>query len=239
MQPEEPLDPERREELVTESERRLTRLVVLDGFNPLLTLHGFDPNDGSDVERFYQLVDPFRKLRPAGAAAVLTDNVVKSREARGTWAIGSERKKSKAEVHLGMKQLAPFGHERTGKARLDVFKDRPGHLVRPSPGSFVLVSENGNCSWRVDPDQSAGPQGEFRPTGLMEGVSRHLERHDPEPQLRNQIEREVSGKGEYVRAAIDRLVAEGFAVQFEGPNRSKLVRLEHAFHEDLDEGEEG
>ena len=68
----------------------------------------------------------------------------------------------------------------------------------------------------------------------MERVSRYLELHDPEPQSRNQIEKEVSGKGEYVRAAIDRLVGEGFAAQFEGPNRSKLVRLKHAFREDLE-----
>jgi hypothetical protein len=231
VRPDEPLDDEKRGELVAQAEQRLCRLVALDGFNPLLTFQGLDANVGGDVERFYQLVDPFRKLRPGGAATVLTDNVVKSRETRGTWAIGSERKKSKAEVHLGMKSLAPFLRDHTGKARLDVFKDRPGHLARPSPGTFVLVSEHGRCSWRLDPDQSVGPDGGFRPTALMERISHYLEGL-PEPPSRNQIEKEVSGKAEGLRTAIDRLIYERFATQFDGPNRSKLVRLERAFRHD-------
>ena len=77
---------------------RACRLAILDGFNPLLVLHGLNSDSGTDVENFYRVLDPIRK---APTALVLTDNVVKAREARGAWAIGSERKKSKAEVHLG------------------------------------------------------------------------------------------------------------------------------------------
>lgn len=90
--PDEPLEAALLSDLLMVVAERSCRLAVFDGFNPLLALHGLDPNSGVEVERFYRLIDPIRK---AGVANVLTDNVVKSREARGAWAIGSERKKSK------------------------------------------------------------------------------------------------------------------------------------------------
>jgi len=52
---------------------RACRLAVLDGFNPLLGLHSLDPNVGKDVELFYRVIDPIRKL---GVATVLTDKRV-------------------------------------------------------------------------------------------------------------------------------------------------------------------
>jgi hypothetical protein len=93
MRPNDPLDQDKLPGVVSVVRDRKCRLAVFDGFNPLLGLHGLDPNSGTDVELFYRLLDPIRKL---GVAVVLTDNVVKSREARGAWAIGSERKKSKS-----------------------------------------------------------------------------------------------------------------------------------------------
>jgi hypothetical protein len=205
---------------------------VLDGFNPLLALHGLDPNKGVEVEAFYTLIDPIRKL---GVATVLTDNVVKSRESRDAWAIGSERKKSKAEVHLGMRTLVPLVRGGTGRAKIDVHKDRPGHLTRPAAGIFTIESTS-TFAWRIDPDDSRDEQGEFRPTALMLKVSRYLEQRPGEPQSRNQIEQAKLGKAVYVRVALDRLIDEGFATEFEGARGSRLVRLEHPFHDDEGEG---
>jgi hypothetical protein len=183
------------------------------------------------VERFYGLIDPLRK---AGAAVVLTDNVAKSKETRGAWAIGSERKKSKAEVQLGMRTLAPLIRGGTGKAAIDVHKDRPGHLDRPSPGVFVLTSEGDRCSWQIRPDESRGAEDTFRPTAIMEKVSRFLE-SEREPQSRNQIEKAGLGKTQYVRVAINCLIAEGNAQEFDGPRGARLVRSERPYRE----GDEG
>jgi hypothetical protein len=228
VRPDEPLDQDKLADVLRVVAARACRLAVLDGFNPLLGLHGLDPNSGTDVELFYRLVDPIRKL---GVATVLTDNVVKSREARGAWAIGSERKKSKAEVHLGMKTLEPLVRGGRGRAKIDVHKDRPGHLVRPSPGILVLESTSTVFAWRIQPDESHGDEGEFRPTNLMEKVSRFLERNEEQPPSRNQIESEKLGKAEYVRVAIDRLVEEGFATEFSGARGARLVRTERPFRE--------
>jgi hypothetical protein len=165
-----------------------------------------------------------------GVAVVLTDNVVKDQEARKGWAIGSERKRSKAEVHLGMKTLAPLVRGGTGKAKIDVHKDRPGHLEKPSPGVLVVESVAGYCSWRIVREESRGERGEFRPTVLMEKVLRFLKLRE-DAQSRTQIVEGVSGKTEYVRVAIDTLIREGYATEFEGARGARLVRLERAFSE--------
>lgn len=212
-------------------ERRNCRLAVFDGFNPLLALHGLDPNVGADVERFYALVDPIRKQ---GVANVITDNVVKSREGRGGWAIGSERKRSKAEVHLEMRGLEPLVRGGRGRSKIIVRKDRPGHLERPSPGLFV-VEGGSEFSWRIDPDDSSDEQGGFRPTTLMHKVSHFLERRFDDPQSRTQIEEGVEGKTTYIRVAIDKLIEEGYASEFSGPRGARLVQFLKPFSEDEDQ----
>jgi hypothetical protein len=232
IRPDDPIGPHMPTVLNAVRSRRC-RLAVMDGFNPLLVLHGLDPNSGVDVERFYGLVDPIRK---ENVALVLTDNVSKSRETRGAWAIGSERKKSKAEVHLGMTRLVPLVRGGTGKAKVAVHKDRPGHLERPCPGVFVV--EAGEVfSWRIQPDDSHDEQGEFRPTALMAKVSWFLQSQWDKPQSRNQIEEAKLGKRDYVRQAIDRLIVEGYATEFEGPRNARLVRLERPFNENDEETE--
>lgn len=80
--PDEPLDQQILRDVLAIVRDCSCRLAVLDGFNPLLDLHGLDPNSGVEVERFYRLIDPIRKM---SIATVLTDNVVKSKEARGAW----------------------------------------------------------------------------------------------------------------------------------------------------------
>jgi hypothetical protein len=52
-----------------------------------------------------------------------------------------------------------------------------------------------------------------------------------EPRSRTQLVAEVKGKTDYVRLAIDRLVAEGFAEEIPGDRGARLVRLERPFRE--------
>jgi len=59
------------------------------------------------------------------------------------------------------------------------------------------------------PDESRGVDGSFRPTTLMERVSRYLELFSGEGHSRKDIETNVSGKTDYIRQAIDVLVSEG------------------------------
>lgn len=229
LQPADPLTEtsvEHVRELLLERE---SRLLVLDAFNAALGLHGLDPAKTPDVERFWGLLDAFRQT---GAAVALPDHVVKNRENRGRYSYGSERKHSGADVHLGMATVEPFGRGRTGRAKLTVHKDRPGFLERPSPGLFVVTSDpdTGACSWKLVADETVSADGTFRPTVLMEKVSRYLE-FAGQPRSRNQIEEDVKGKRDYIRTAIDTLIREGFAVDFPGDRGARLVKLETAFRE--------
>jgi hypothetical protein len=63
----------------------------------------------------------------------------------------------------------------------------------------------------------------------MGKVSWVLQVRQHEPQSRTQIEQGVPGEAEYVRIAIDRLIAEGYATELERPRRARLVRLERPF----------
>jgi hypothetical protein len=208
---------------------RAVRLAVFDAFNASLGLHGLDPTSTVDVERFLRhVVNPLCDLGPAVA---LSDHVVKKADARGKYAYGSERKQTGVDVHLGMKAIEAIGRGRRGRSKLTVHKDRPGFLDRPSPGLFVLDSnESGRLSWRIEPDHGTGENGAWRPTGYMEKVSQYLELVR-EPQSRTQIVEGVTGKAEHIRVAIDRLIAEEFAVEFKGDRGARLVKLLGIFRE--------
>ena len=181
------------------------------------------------------VVNPFSA---EGAAVVLPDHVVKKREDRGRYSYGSERKQTGVDVHLGMVVLEPFGRGRTGKAKITVHKDRLGFLARPSLGLFVLDSdpETGACSWSIDHEPVVTPEGVFRPTNLMEKVSRYLERAGEE-RSRNQIEEAVQGKRKALRQAIDVLIAEEYATERDGPRGARLVTLQRVYREDADRAE--
>jgi hypothetical protein len=207
------------------------RLIVFDAFNATLSLHGLDPNSTADVEKFWQrVVDPFTKR---AIAAALPDHVVKKPDERGKYAYGSERKHTGAEVHIGLKAIDPFGRGRTGKAKLTVHKDRPGFHERPSPLVFVLVSDadTGLCTWKLDREATTDESGGFRPTNLMEKVSDYL-RLVNEPVSRSQIVKDVHGKTDYVRVAMDALLAEGYASEVIGDRGARLLKLDQVYRED-------
>ena len=195
------------------------RLCVIDAFNPILSMHGLDPNITTDIEKFWQLyADP---ICAAGAAPTMLDHVAKNTESRGKYAYGSERKASGAIVHLGFKSLEILRQGGTGRSSLSVHKDRPGYLPRPTIGRLVLdATTPGQITYRIDPDKSHD-EGAFRPTALMEKVSRQLE-HETQPLSTKQIEDIKLGKADYVRKALTALTEDGYIRREEGPRGAIL-----------------
>jgi AAA domain len=206
-------------------------LVVLDSFDALLELHALDPNSTTEVGRFYRtVVDP---LRSTGAAVVLLDHVSKDKLTRGRWAIGSQRKIGVAEVALGFELVHPFARGLTGLAKVTTRKDRHGHLPRPRAAELELRSDanTGAVTWAWKPSTADESDG-FRPTRLMEKVSRYVEAHVAEEKVpRAAVEEHVSGKRAYVREAMDRLVAEGYLEETQGPRGARLLTSVHPFRE--------
>lgn len=231
IEPSEQLGTTQLAELVNLIEDQGVRLFVIDAFNPILSLHGKDPNNVTDVEHFWRTyADPISR---AGAAPVLLDHVVKNPDNRGKYASGSERKASGAIVHLGFKLLEPLRKGGVGRTLLSVHKDRPGYLPRPALGRLILDAAGDLITFHVEPDKSHDAEGGFRPTVLMERVSRYLE-PQPDPVSQNQIENGVEGNRDGKRKALETLVDEGYATRTDGPNRAKLFTSTRPYRESTD-----
>jgi AAA domain len=220
LQPSDPLtDPAIRTDVEALMAEHAPAVVVVDAMAGCLALHGLSQNDADDVERLYSVV--LRPLRAGDAALRIVDHVVKDRETRGRWPTGSQRKLGAADVGLSLEVVRPFSRGHTGLARIRVQKDRLGGLSRPYCAELTLASDadTGAIAWTLRPaaDETDG----WKPTALMERVSRWLETQ-PEPVSRNAIEEHVKGNRDYVRDALDALVSDGYASETAGPRRARL-----------------
>jgi len=229
IEPSEQLGTTQLAELVELIEDQNVRLFVIDAFNPILSLHGKDPNNVTDVEHFWRTyADPISR---AGAAPVLLDHVVKNADNRGKYATGSERKASGAIVHLGFKLLEPLRKGGTGRSLLNVHKDRPGYLPRPTIGRLLLDATGDSVTYKIEPDQSHTEDGRFRPTVLMQKVSIYLELHGG-PASTNEIKKSVTGKDKAVDTALQTLVEDVYVKQEQGPRRAVLYTSIRPYRED-------
>jgi hypothetical protein len=199
-------------------------LAVIDGVTEAMAQAGLNPDAGTDVVAFYASYP--RQLARAGAASLLLDHMAKSRENRGSWAIGSERKKSGMDgASYQFDIITPFGRGKTGKVKISVSKDRCGY-IREHEGAGKVISVMELRSW---PDggvtaslevPEAGQSGALRPTFLMQKLSEAI---IASPGLStNALKTAVRGAREYKVLALELLVAEGFVSTEPGPNRSQL-----------------
>jgi hypothetical protein len=208
-------------------------LVVLDATAGAFSVEGLDDNSRKDVELWSRAwIDPFRR---EGIATIALDHVVKNSETRGAYAIGSERKVGGVDVHIGFHTVRELARGKSGLYRVTTHKDRGGMLKRGVLCEFAIESdpETHALSWEFRPSEEI-PEGQtFRPTVLMEKISRWLELQS-EPQSRNKIEENVQGKASGIRAALAALVSEGWLEEREGPNRARLMAVRNAYRQETD-----
>lgn len=201
-------------------------LAAIDAAAGAYGVSGLDDNARKDAEAFGRMwVDP---LWQAGIGSLVIDHVTKNAEARGRFAIGSERKAGRVDVHLGLEVVKPLTRGGAGSFRVRTHKDRPGWLRRPYAADLRLASdpETHRLTWTFcEPNETSDA---WKPTQLMEKVSRYLERQT-EPVSRSQVEQHVTGKGQYLRQAMDELVAGGYADERSGPRGAKLLAHLRAF----------
>jgi hypothetical protein len=198
-------------------------LAIIDGVTEAMGELGLDPIKGPDVAAYY--ASSPRWLARTGAAVLLIDHVTKSRENRGRWAIGSERKLSGLDgAAYGFEMVRPFGRGKTGSVKVTVAKDRCGH-IRQHEGIGGAIVMMGLKSW---PDggvtvslevPEASESGSFRPTYLMEKMSSAIADN---PGLTSRALRSaVRGKNDAKDLALELLVNEGYVDVEYGPNRAK------------------
>ncbi|MGH8866648.1 MAG: AAA family ATPase [Actinomycetes bacterium] len=123
--PEEPVTPDGLARLVEPA----PSLVVLDGVNEAMSLHGLGIRDEDGAAAFRRLlVRPFIR---AGAATLAADHVVKDRERRDRSPLGSIHKGNGLTGCMVMlENVEPYGRGLRGRSHVFVTKDRPGYLRR-------------------------------------------------------------------------------------------------------------
>lgn len=198
-------------------------LAIVDAAAGAYAVSGLDDNLRKDAEKFARIwIDPLWKR---SVTTLTIDHVTKDAEARGKFAIGSERKVGGADVHLGLQVVRHLHRGGTGLVRIAVHKDRPGFLTRPAAAELELTSEAHThaLSWSFRP--ATGEEGDgFRPTWYMDAVLEFLARQD-EPVSQRTIEAGVGRKAEMVRLAIDKLHDEQRIVIERGPRNAKRVSM--------------
>lgn len=209
-------------------------LAVVDGVTDALGTFGASIVDNDDVARFMRQV--VRPLTRTGAAVILIDHVAKSTEGRGRFAIGAQAKLAGLDgASYVVEPTTPLAEGLRGVLDVRVAKDRPG-AVRAVAGTyrasdrtqlaarFVLDSREfpKRVTFTLDAPDPADAAGEFRPTTLMERVSRFVE-SNPDTSVRT-VRDGVSGKAKAVDAALSVLIGEGWIETAPGPRSATLHR---------------
>jgi hypothetical protein len=186
-------------------------LAIIDAAAGAYNATGLDDNKRADAETFsHAWITP---LWQRNITTIVLDHVVKNSDARGRYAIGSERKLGTVDVHLGLEAVKQLHRGRNGLIKITTHKDRPGHLPRPRAAELELHSDldTHRITWEFSPASDAStdsPGDTWRPTVLMEKITTFL-RTQTEPVSRNEISRGVTGKREYVLQAITCLMDDG------------------------------
>lgn len=225
VQPESPPTPDAIEQMVAAG----VTVAIIDAAAGAYDVSGLDDNKRSDSQKFARTwVDALWKL---GVTVVLIDHVVKNAEARGKFAIGSERKLGTVDVHLGLTPIRQLHRGGDSLIRITTHKDRPGHLDRPVAAELSLLSDpdTHQISWTFRPPANEQAPDAWRPTVLMQRVSAFLE-HQSEPVSRRTVEENVKGKSRtFLRQAMDALVEGGYANETLGSRGARMLTFARHF----------
>jgi hypothetical protein len=201
-------------------------LVVIDGTTEALALFGLKLESNVDAAELLKAIA--RPFADQGAAVVIVDHVPKDREKRTRGGIGAQHKLAGTDVTYVVKTITPFGRGLSGRSKLLVDKDRPGYIRAVSAGAKVageIAFESDPESGRMAVEVFAAPEspGGFRPTALIERISRFLEAAS-EPASGRTIREAVGGQTDAKLVALERLLSEGYVIAEPGPRGAKLHR---------------
>ncbi len=191
-----------------------TTLAVVDGVGVAYELHGWEVNSNDDTASFNRHI--VKPLVRQGSTPLLVDHQTKARDERRGWALGAQAKKAlvrgAAYVVTSSEKPVPGGK---GTVYLRVEKDTPGQVrSRLAHGdklaAVVTLSSDGEhmdvtVAARGSTDQQPS---EFRPTVLMERISRWLELN-PGAGSR-ELFQSVTGKREALQLGLRLLVSEEY-----------------------------
>lgn len=201
-------------------------IVIIDSLGEIFPMLGVKTNDSDEMTTAMRRV--CTRPATAGSCVITIDHLPKSADARATgFAIGSIAKKRmirgsyiRAEAR---QQPAPGA---IGRITLRIEKDTAGELRKTSGGGYAGTltldsTQNHTTTWTIGRDETPkNDDGTFRPTLLMERISRYIE--DNDQCTFTDIKENVQGKDKWLRDAIQVLVTEGHIARIDGARRAKL-----------------
>lgn len=222
----EPEDADQLRAAVDDITTRRPTVVLIDSLGEVFPMLNVNTNDGDEITTAMRQV--CTRPATAGSCVITIDHLPKSTEARTTgYAIGSIAKKRmirgaylRAEVRV---QPAPGAR---GLVTLRIEKDTAGELRKSSGGGYAgtltLDSTQPHITrWSIDREEMPkNDDGTFRPTSLMEKVSRFIEENDQ--CTFTDLKDAITAKDKWLRDAIQVLVTEGFVARIDGARRAKL-----------------
>jgi hypothetical protein len=200
-------------------------LAIIDAAAGAYDASGLDDNKRADAEMFSRFwITPLWRLN---ITTITLDHVVKNSDARGRYAIGSERKLGTVDVHLGLEPVKQLHRGASGLVRIVTHKDRPGHLPRPRAAELELHSDpdTHQITWTLNPaneDSGDSATDSWRPTVLMDRVLDYLGQQT-EPVTCNTVAGAVRGQRQYIMEAIRCLIADGTIAEQAGTRGAKLI----------------
>lgn len=223
IRPDRPLDTEGQHQLAPALVG--ARLAILDGVTEAMTLHGYDLNSNADSALFQALLP--RWIADHGPAVVMIDHVVKDKDKQDRFALGAQHKLAGIDGAAYMvKTIQAFGRGKRGLARVEVAKDRPGHVREHTFGKTIAeftldatTSDEILTAHLMPPGEASGRKGDtFEPTYLMEKISRYVQANPG--MSKKAIEGAMNGRAGTIRLALELLVSRGYIGLKSGPRNS-------------------
>lgn len=218
-------------------------LILVDGVNAAMTLHGLDLISNKDATVFHQRI--LKPLTIDGATVVYIDHTPKDKENNSSGGIGAQAKRAMTSgCALRVSPTKPFGKGQSGRVQLYVDKDRQGDVRGASVNSkhghwaaeIIVESDGERLTMRVDPPAGAeqdGVEREHQPvrlTGIMEKISRVLDGAS-EPLTGRGVIELVGGNKDNVTHAMRTLLDEGYVTVSNGPKRAILHTAERSYRQ--------
>lgn len=222
----EPDEPDELRAAVADITRRAPTVVIIDSLGEIFPMLGVNTNDGDEMTTAMRHV--CTQPAQAGSCVITIDHLPKGADARATgYAIGSIAKKRMIRgAYLRAEARQQPAPGQIGRITLRIEKDTAGELRKTSgggyAGTFTLDSTQPHIThWSIGREETPkNDDGTFRPTALMERISRFVE--DNDQCTFTDIKRAITAKDKWLRDAITVLVTEGFVSRVDGPRGSKL-----------------
>ncbi|WP_235020189.1 bifunctional DNA primase/polymerase [Ruania rhizosphaerae] len=233
-------------------------LVIVDGVTDALGQFGGASKDNDDIATWHRMV-PRMLTRRTHAAVILIDHVIKNTDTRGRFAIGGQAKMAAIDgASYSVEIKEPIGKGMSGTVTLRIGKDRPGE-IRAHCGKYRATDRTQEAAQvhidstntdqlirvSIDPPEDnvtdhhhSDDDKPFKPTAVMEKLSRILERRG-EPMSLRQLHTAFKDDGGRARQsmvtdAINLLVDAAHFTEEQGPNRSRLFTSINVYRQRTD-----